>query len=692
MAHDAFISFSSKDCDAADKIRHGLETRGITCWMSSRDVQPGDDFQDSIVGALEAAQVMVLVFSTNANNSDEVKKELVLAGQYKMPVLPVRIENVVASGAFRLQLTIRQYLDLFEDWDTNLAKLADQISWLIESRPDRSNRSSPPAPVDVEVSFWNSIKDSEDPGEFDAYLQQFPQGRFVVLAQRRAEVLRRRMAEAVPASSAMDASQADISSTETVGAIAAKARFEALGGDGANVTDSRLNESQHPGTSGTEPINSQGPSSAPSEHAPPSSSDQGSSAWRRFFARIYDLLWEQLLVIVIAFIILSVSMPTFDLWFRSDRANFMALMMICLPISLVIDAVLHSQVGNTPGKFLLGVNVFTSSGKPLTLAQYLSRNISLWVRGVGLGIPLLSMICMTQQWFKLRKKQPASYDAAPQYKVHVKPLTGFKTTCFIFSYIALSLSFSYMQTLYIADAAPAPDPNSGRTSDSRKGGQPSQNVAEVSTESSVPAPSEAIPRPAIAPASAPESTSPCKTDEDCIEAMLMAAKHENLTTVMAAAATIDSLPKPAHGDRTTARKLNTEGLATLVAADPNRAVMLFRQAAASDPRDQEVLGNLAISYSAAGDQIKAEETAALALYLNPRRTATWAPLAVALAKDHREDLALEAMWLAYQFSGDKQKTLDFIHAKLASETDPAVAKMYTDSAAWIEKNKIPDGF
>lgn len=134
MGYDAFISFSSKDGIAADKLRHGLELRGLSCWISSRDVAPGADFADSIVKALETSSVMVLVFSANANNSDEVKKELVLAGEYKMPVLPVRIENVLPSGAFRYQLTIRQYLDLFEDWDTNLAKLAEQVKRMVESR------------------------------------------------------------------------------------------------------------------------------------------------------------------------------------------------------------------------------------------------------------------------------------------------------------------------------------------------------------------------------------------------------------------------------------------------------------------------------------------------------------------------------------------------------------------------------
>ncbi|GAB3630274.1 tetratricopeptide repeat protein [Pandoraea terrae] len=221
-------------------------------------------------------------------------------------------------------------------------------------------------------------------------------------------------------------------------------------------------------------------------------------------------------------------------------------------------------------------------------------------------------------------------------------------------------------------------------------------VATVSTESSPPGPvvSNGPAAPVVATAAQSDPLAPvinCHTAADCAKAMLTAAKSQNLAAAMAAATAMAALPKPARGDRGTARKLNNDGLSALSSGDTNRAVKLFSQATFADPGDQEALGNLAFAYSAAGDQIKAEDTAVLALSINARRTSIWAPLAVTLAKERREGQALEAMWLAYQFSGDKEKTLSFIHAKLASETDPAVSKMYADSAAWFEQNKTPDG-
>jgi hypothetical protein len=189
MAHQVFISYSSKDAEAATRICHGLETRHIACWMSSRDVAPGADFQESIIEALEQAQVMVLVFSTNANNSSEMKKELVIAGDYKLPVLPVRIEKVLPTGAFRYQLTLRQYLDLFEDWDANMAKLAGQITRLL--RPSASKRVEPPEPDpdQAQDASWDRVRHGSDPAALEAFLAAYPDGPYVARAQARLEAL-----------------------------------------------------------------------------------------------------------------------------------------------------------------------------------------------------------------------------------------------------------------------------------------------------------------------------------------------------------------------------------------------------------------------------------------------------------------------------------------------------------------------
>src|ERR1700679_475893 len=123
-----FISFSSKDLKTATAICGALESRGHSCWMSSRDVMPGENYQGAIVRAIRDAGVMVLVFSANANNSEEIKKEMSLASQSRIMVIPVRAEDVLPSEDFTYELATRQWIDMFVDWERAIELLNQQVA------------------------------------------------------------------------------------------------------------------------------------------------------------------------------------------------------------------------------------------------------------------------------------------------------------------------------------------------------------------------------------------------------------------------------------------------------------------------------------------------------------------------------------------------------------------------------------
>src|SRR5271168_4469137 len=128
-----FISYSSKDQDIAETICQALEARGHACWIAARDVQPGENFQEAIVRALRSARVMLLVFTSNANNSDEIKKELVLASRHRVTVVPVRVEDVVPNDAFSYELATRQWIDLFKNWEQEIERLATRVGSILQS-------------------------------------------------------------------------------------------------------------------------------------------------------------------------------------------------------------------------------------------------------------------------------------------------------------------------------------------------------------------------------------------------------------------------------------------------------------------------------------------------------------------------------------------------------------------------------
>jgi hypothetical protein len=136
MTAPIFISFASKDHGLAETICSALENRGFACWISSRDIDPGDNFQIAIVHAIRSAKVMVLVFSSNSNNSDEIKKELVLAGQSRLIVIPVRVEDVTPDDAFAYEFATRQWIDAFDDWEQSIGRLVGQLRRVGGIEPD----------------------------------------------------------------------------------------------------------------------------------------------------------------------------------------------------------------------------------------------------------------------------------------------------------------------------------------------------------------------------------------------------------------------------------------------------------------------------------------------------------------------------------------------------------------------------
>src|ERR1700741_4639334 len=126
MDASIFISFASQDRKVASTLCKALESRGFKCWISSRDILPGENFQIAIVRAIRNAKIMLLVFTANSNNSDEMNKELALASQNKLMVVPLRIEDVTPNDAFAYEFATRQWIDFFADWEAAIQQLAQR--------------------------------------------------------------------------------------------------------------------------------------------------------------------------------------------------------------------------------------------------------------------------------------------------------------------------------------------------------------------------------------------------------------------------------------------------------------------------------------------------------------------------------------------------------------------------------------
>jgi predicted ATPase len=127
----AFISYSTKDAAVAEAVCDSLENRGISCWIAPRDITPGTSWAAAIDKAIDACQLLVLVFSSHSNSSPQVVREVCNAVSNQVPIIPFRIENVLPSGAMNYFLSTVHWLDALtpplEDHITRLISTANRL-------------------------------------------------------------------------------------------------------------------------------------------------------------------------------------------------------------------------------------------------------------------------------------------------------------------------------------------------------------------------------------------------------------------------------------------------------------------------------------------------------------------------------------------------------------------------------------
>lgn len=128
MAHDVFISHSSKDKPVADAVCAAIEARGIRCWIAPRDILPGVDWGAAIVDAIGNCKVMVLVYSSNANASPQINREVERAVAKRVKLIPFRIEDAPMSKHLEYFISTAHWLDaMTEPRAAHIERLCDTV-------------------------------------------------------------------------------------------------------------------------------------------------------------------------------------------------------------------------------------------------------------------------------------------------------------------------------------------------------------------------------------------------------------------------------------------------------------------------------------------------------------------------------------------------------------------------------------
>jgi len=132
MPFDVFISYSVHDKLTAQAVCATLEANGIRCWIAPRDIMPGSEYGDAIVEAINQSRALVLVFSSNANQSPQIRREVERAVSKGLPIVPLRIENIAPTQSLEYFIGAVHWLDaLTPPLEHHLQRLAEAVKALL---------------------------------------------------------------------------------------------------------------------------------------------------------------------------------------------------------------------------------------------------------------------------------------------------------------------------------------------------------------------------------------------------------------------------------------------------------------------------------------------------------------------------------------------------------------------------------
>jgi hypothetical protein len=118
-----FISHSSKDNAAVDRIAEKLETAGLTTWVDHHNgVSLGQGWDTSIRDAILNCDIGLFVMTPQSLNSDLCASECLLLRESGKPLYVVKLEDC-APGDIWLYIKQVQYVDLVEDFNHGMKLL-----------------------------------------------------------------------------------------------------------------------------------------------------------------------------------------------------------------------------------------------------------------------------------------------------------------------------------------------------------------------------------------------------------------------------------------------------------------------------------------------------------------------------------------------------------------------------------------
>ena len=156
--------------------------------------------------------------------------------------------------------------------------------------------------------------------------------------------------------------------------------------------------------------------------------------WRRYFARSIDLGLSSTVFTLILILIFKIDL--------SELGLISSILSVYVPwiIMFLLEPVLISKWGKTPGKWVFGISIHNKDGCLLTRKQAFDRLLLVFKKGSGYAIPFYDIYCYYKHYKICKETGVLPWDKS--YRYDVKPFCWYQAA----GYIVITLVSTLLTT------------------------------------------------------------------------------------------------------------------------------------------------------------------------------------------------------------------------------------------------------
>ena len=107
-----FISYSRRDLEIVNHLVERMQRAGIHIWIDREEIKAGKLWRTQIVQAIDTCDAFILMLSSSAAASENVRKEIDLAQDSSRTIFIMNLDQVKIPADMRYQLAGLQFIDL----------------------------------------------------------------------------------------------------------------------------------------------------------------------------------------------------------------------------------------------------------------------------------------------------------------------------------------------------------------------------------------------------------------------------------------------------------------------------------------------------------------------------------------------------------------------------------------------------